>query len=273
MPYFSIIKNDLDCYLEKIDKTPLLTPQLEQELGNKIRKDRCAKSRDHMVRANLRLVVSIAKLYANRGLSLPDLIEEGNLGLIRAVERFDPARGCRFSTYATWWIKQAIRSAMHSCNSPVTLPAYMAQLIAKWKAATSQIESAHGRSATAVEVATRLKLRPRRAKAVREALFVTKQKGVSANASDDHPGVFDQLADDRCDSPLEQVMKADVLSAMHRGMAQLDQRSASVLKLRYGFESDQPMTLREIGERLGMTRERVRQIESESLKKLLSYIE
>ena len=138
------VQSDLQVYLREINRTPLLTPEDERELGWRIINDNCPQARDHMIRANLRLVVAIAKNYGGRGLPLNDLIEEGNIGLMRAVEGFDPAQGARFSTYASWWIKQAIKRALVNATQPVHVPAYMVELIAKWKMAARRIEAENG---------------------------------------------------------------------------------------------------------------------------------
>ena len=140
------LQSDLHNYLKRINECALLSPLEERELGWRIINDNCPEARDHMVRANLRLVVAIAKRYSNRGLSLSDLIEEGNIGLIRAVEGFDPAQGARFSTYGAWWIKQAIKRTLINAVQPIHIPAYMVELIARWKqtsAPSSSEENGH----------------------------------------------------------------------------------------------------------------------------------
>src|SRR6187549_1873914 len=138
----SAVKNGLEIYLKQIDQSPLLTAEQERELCWKIMHENCPRARETMIRSNLRLVVNIAKRYGNRGLPLTDLIEEGNIGLLRAVEAFDPDQGARFSTYASWWIKQAIKRALINAVQPIHIPAYMDELIAKWKQASQKLERA-----------------------------------------------------------------------------------------------------------------------------------
>ena len=151
----SPLKSDLQLYLNDINQVALLTAEEERELGWAIINDDCQASRERMIRANLRLVVAIAKNYTNRGLTLSDLIEEGNIGLMRAVEGFDPAQGARFSTYASWWIKQAIKRALINARQPIHIPAYMVELIAKWKVASRDLERELGVPPTIEQLADR----------------------------------------------------------------------------------------------------------------------
>ena len=163
------LESDLQLYLRQINQIPLLSPIEEKELGWQVINDNCPQARELLVRANLRLVVSIAKHYTNRGLSLTDLIEEGNIGLIRAVEGFDPAQGARFSTYASWWIKQAIKRALLSAVQPIHVPAYMVELIAKWKQASYRFEEEHGRQPTLDELSRILGLSIKKVSIIRNA--------------------------------------------------------------------------------------------------------
>src|ERR1700753_474174 len=139
------VQSGLQLYLRQINESPVLTAQQEKDLARKIINDNDPAARERIVRSNLRLVVNIAKHYVNRGLSLPDLIEEGNIGLLKAVEGFDPENGCRFSTYASWWIKQAIKRALINSVQPIHIPAYMVEMIAKWKQAIAEMEDKLGR--------------------------------------------------------------------------------------------------------------------------------
>ncbi len=164
------IQSDLQLYLKQINETPLLSADEERALGWRIINDNDLSARDRMVRANLRLVVSICKNFVNRGLTLADLIEEGNIGLIRAVEGFDPAQGARFSTYASWWIKQAVRRTLINATQPIHIPAYMVELIARWKEAFRDLEVELGRQPSMQEIAKRMKLPLRKVQIIRRAL-------------------------------------------------------------------------------------------------------
>lgn len=267
------LQSDLQLYLRQINQTPLLTPLEEKHLGWRVINDNDREARDRLVRANLRLVVSIAKNYTNRGLHLTDLIEEGNIGLIRAVEGFDPAQGARFSTYASWWIKQAIKRALINAGQLINIPAYMVEHIAKWKQASHELEVELGRTPTLNELADVMKLPVKKVMIIRRAvraMSCTSQMG--GGGDDDSFNLSELFADSRNDQPDETILHDDEVATIRKLLEAIDDREAIVLRLRYGLDGQPPLTLKEIGSQLSLTRERVRQIECEALRKLNSQV-
>ncbi|MEM6750489.1 MAG: RNA polymerase sigma factor RpoD/SigA [Planctomycetota bacterium] len=262
------VKTDLEIYLKAIDELPLLNREQEVDLCRKIRDEGCLASRERMIRSNLRLVVSIAKRYSNRGLPLQDLIEEGNIGLLKAVENFDPEVGARFSTYGTWWIKQAIKRALINAVQPVHIPAYMVELIARWKKASRELEEEIGRTPTTSELAERMELAERKVVMIRKAVKAAQRPSQSPGDDDDAPTLGDLLEDHRHLRPEDEALRNDDLETMAQLLGSISDREATILRLRYGLDGEEPMTLKEIGKHVGLTRERVRQIEIEALRKL-----
>lgn len=260
-------ESDLDTYLREIKHIQLLTAAQEMELSTLIREHNDAAAREHMIRANLRLVVAIAKKYVNRGLSFMDLIEEGNLGLLKAVERFDPAEKCRFSTYATWWIKQAIRRALVNTSKSVRIPSYLVEHIAKWKNASTELGQTLGRTATPEEVAAKLNIPPERAEIIKRAMRANSpsQQPVSLEVMVD---MLENLKDERTKRPDEELFDQNEIEKLQELLNSIDEREAKILRMRFGLGDAKPMTLKEIGAEINLTRERVRQIENEALRKL-----
>jgi RNA polymerase primary sigma factor len=262
-------QSPLQIYLHDINDTPLLSAQQERELADRVAQGD-VYARDHMVKANLRLVVNIARGYLGKGLCLEDLIEEGNLGLMRAVEGYDGTMETRFSTYASYWIKQSIRRAVMNNGKPIRLPAYMVSLLAKWKRVTNGLTERLGRPPTPDEVGKALRLSKKKVGIVTKAIQVNNLTPHSEHADDDGFALDDVLTDDRSKSPDAQLIEADDLERILHRLDELDEREAAVVRMRFGLDPFPPMTLREVGENLNLTRERVRQLENQAIAKLMS---
>jgi RNA polymerase primary sigma factor len=263
------LQTDLQLYLRQINEVELLTAEEEKILGWRIINDNDFDAKDRMIRANLRLVVSIGKNYVHRGLPLPDLIEEGNIGLIRAVEGFDPAQGARFSTYASWWIKQAIKRTLINAVQPIHIPAYMVELIARWKETSRRIEDELGRPATNEELAEAMEVAPKKLMIIRRAMKAFHSSGQAPTGEDGEAMDFaDLFVDNRQDRPDEAIGRSEEFSTILKLLDAIDERDARVLRLRFGLEGQEPLTLKEIGKEVGLTRERVRQIEVDALRRL-----
>ncbi len=256
----------LDTYLATINEVALLTPEQEIELSQRVQRGDL-EAREHMIRANLRLVVSIAKNYVNRGLAFMDLIEEGNIGLMKAVEKFDHNAGCRFSTYATWWIKQGIRRSLVNTVKTVRVPSYMSEIVSRWKATAMELTYRLGRQATTGEIAEELDLPENNWDVVRDTVHSNSQPVHSMN-EDGVAGYADVIEDTRSRSPEDQILEAIEIGRMHELIDKLDTREARILRLRFGLGNGDPMTLKAIGKRYGLTRERVRQMEQKAIGKL-----
>jgi RNA polymerase primary sigma factor len=260
------VQTPLESYLREINETPLLTANDEQELAVAIGEGDL-RARDRMVRANLRLVVNIARGYTGKGLNLQDLIEEGNLGLLRAVEGFDPAMGTRFSTYASYWIKQSIKRALINSAKTIRIPAYMVELLSKWRRASARLTEEMGRTPTPEEVARVLGLPKKKLPIIKKAIHI-----YNSAPQNDQPeagwSLGEIVMDENLRTPEDEMIETDALTHVMAMLGTMNEREATVLKMRFGLENYEPRTLKEIGESLGLTRERVRQIETEALNKL-----
>ncbi|HXG08173.1 MAG TPA: RNA polymerase sigma factor RpoD/SigA [Gemmataceae bacterium] len=257
-------QSPLEIYLRDINETPLLSADEEKELARRIATGD-SEARDRMVRANLRLVVNIARGYVGRGLGLQDLIEEGNLGLLRAVEAFDPSMNTRFSTYASYWIKQSIRRALTNQVRLIRLPNYLADLMQKWAKATARLQEELGRAPSPEEVAHHLDLPPDRLQVIRRAQRIC--QALPQTSSDDEDGwsLEDSVTDPGAAMPDSALAEAEDRRRALELVDQLEPRAALVVRLRFGLDGEEPRTLKEISEQLGLTRERVRQIQNEAL--------
>jgi RNA polymerase primary sigma factor len=259
-------RQPMESYLREINETPVLNADEEKRLAYRIQEgDNSA--RDHMVRANLRLVVSLARKFTANGLTLADLIAEGNLGLLRAVEAYDPTMNTRFSTYAAYWIRQAMKRAVINTARTIRVPAYMAQLLSEWRRAAARLEEELGRPPSELEIATHMKLPKKKFSIIKKALRIY-QSVPQGGSGEDEPTLDELLSDQGAQAPSTTVAHSDELRQVLHLLDQLDEREATVLRLRFGLNGADPQTFQQIGDQLGLTRERVRQIERDSLKKL-----
>jgi len=258
-------------YLREIGQTPLLTPQEEIELARRIKRGD-KKAREHMIKANLRLVVKIARDYEGYGLPLLDLINEGNIGLMKGVERFDPKKGAKLSTYAAWWIKQAIKRALANQSKTIRLPVHVVDKLFHLRRAAAKLEEILGREATDDELAEELDCPVARVKLLRRAAI--RPTSLEAPIGDDETNrVADVVKDESADTPYEQLEEKTNSALVHEMVETLDAREKAILRQRFGLDGDERKTLEEIGEQFGVTRERIRQIEEIALKKLRKRIQ
>src|SRR5512138_2777964 len=258
-------------YLREIGQIPLLTPEQEIELAAKIKKgDR--EARALMIRSNLRLVVKIAHDYANLGLPLLDLISEGNIGLMKAVERFDPAKGGKLSTYGTSWIKQSIKWALANQSKTIRLPVHLVDKISKMRGVSMWLQEEFGREPTDEELAEELGISASRVAQMRTA--ASRPASLDAPIGNEDSNDFAEVVEDEgAQTPYEQLEDKTVTRMLQEMVKTLDQREATILRYRFGLDGGSEKTLEEVGERFGVTRERVRQIQNIALNKLRKMIE
>ena len=253
-------------YIRDVGQTPLLTPEDEITLARRIRRGD-AGAREQMIKANLRLVVKIAREYEGCGVPLLDLINEGNLGLMKGVERFDPSKGAKFATYAAWWIKQAIRHALSYQSRTIRLPIHVVEKRFHIRRAQTKLHDLLGRDPTDAEIAAELGLESRAVRFYRDASPATASLDAPLGEDGDQR-VADMVADEQAVSPFDQLREQTDAALMRELVGTLDPRERMVVEQRFGLGGDAGRTLAEIGEQFGLTRERIRQIEELALVKL-----
>lgn len=259
-------RSPIKLYLQEIGKTPLLTPQQEIELAARI-KEGDQEARNQMIQANLRLVVKIANDYANFGLPLLDLISEGNIGLIKAVERFDPGKGGKLSTYAAWWIKQSIKRALANQSKTIRLPVHLVDKIAKIRKMAAALAEEFGREPTDDELALEMGMSVNKIAHLKSVSV--RPTSLDAPVGEDENTTFGELVgDDSATTPYEDLHSKTLTNDVNEIIDGLDQRESAIIRMRFGLSGDRPMTLEEVGEAFDITRERVRQLQNIALKKL-----
>jgi len=261
-------------YLKQIDQTPLLTLGEEQILGRQIAENSDPWARERFVRSNLRLVVNIAKKYTGRGISLADLIEEGNLGLIKAVDYFDPQRGIRFSTYAAWWIKQSIKQSLLANVQPIHVPTYMVALINQWRHIAAELEAVLGRPPRVEEMAEAMELSKRKAGIIHEVVGILSciRDSAGGDGSEETDGLDEKLRDKNAALPEDGITCNEEKARVLNLLEEIDARKAKIVRLHYGLDGHKPLGFKEIGKKLGLTPERIRQLQKEALTDLYEYI-
>ena len=261
----------LTLYLQEVGRTPLLTPLEEIQLAKRIKRGD-AKAREQMIKANLRLVVKIARGYENYGLPLLDLINEGNIGLMKGVERFDPAKGAKFSTYGAWWIKQAIRRALANQSKTIRLPVHLVDKISRMRRTALKLQEIFGREPTDEELADEMGLSVSRVAQMRTAAI--RPASLDAPIGEDDSNSFAEVVqDESANTPYEHLEEKTVTGMLQEMVKTLDERESTILRYRFGLDGGSEKTLEEVGAKFGVTRERVRQIQNIALIKLRKMIE
>ena len=259
-------QESLSIYLRQISTIPLISVQEEIELADRI-KNGDEKARETMITANLRLVVKIAKEYSNIGLSLLDLINEGNIGLMKAVERFDPSKGGKLSTYAAWWIKQSIKRALANQSKTIRLPVHMVDRVTQIRKTSAELAERFGRDPTDDELAAEMNLPVSRITLLKSVS--RKPASLDSPLSDDDGSTLGEVVpDEKAANPYERLQSKSLVGDVNRVLAQLEPREADIIRLRFGLEGLEPLTLEEVGEKIGVTRERVRQLQEQALRQL-----
>ena len=261
--------DSVKAYLQQIGKIPLLSYEEEMKIAKEIKEKNSIKAKETLVNSNLRLVVSIAKKYIGRGLSFLDLIQEGNLGLIKAAEKFDYTKGYKFSTYATWWIQQSITRGIADKSRIIRLPVHMIETLGKIKKATFDLSIELGRMPTKEEIAEKIGISVSKLGQLLKSAQGTISIETPANQKDDSTKIADYIVDESDSTPDTKVTHDNLLDDVRKILDQLNQKEKDVLILRYGLDDNgQKKTLDEIGNRYGVSRERIRQIETRAISKL-----
>ncbi len=262
----TVDRNVMRTYMQEIRKTPLLTKEEEIQLAARIKKgDKAA--RNHMISANLRLVVKIAYDYNNFGLPLLDLISEGNIGLVKAVERFDPSKGGKLSTYAAWWIKQSIKRALANQSKTIRLPVHLVDRIAKMRKVTAQLADELDREPSDEEIGYAMDMPVNKVAHLKSVSI--RPASLDAPVGEDGDTTFGELVGDENEAtPLENLQEKSLSNDIKSIINRLEDREAEIIQLRFGLDSNRPLTLEEVGERFDITRERVRQIQNIAIHKM-----
>ncbi len=259
-------QSSLDIYMQQISDIPLLTVEDEIELAARIAKGD-TEAREIMITSNLRLVVKIAQEYSNLGLSVLDLINEGNMGLMKAVERFDPSKGGKLSTYASWWIKQAIKRALANQSKTIRLPVHMVDRVTLIRRTAAKLSESLGREPTNEEIAETLNLPATRVSHLRNVS--TKPASLDSPINEEDGSTLGEVVpDEKSVDPYESLKSKSLIGDVNLVLSMLEPREADIIRLRFGLDGRDPLTLEQVGEQIGITRERVRQLQDQALRDL-----
>jgi RNA polymerase primary sigma factor len=254
-------------YLREIGQTPLLTREEEVKLARRIKRGDQA-ARQHMIKANLRLVVKIAHDYSSYGLPLLDLISEGNIGLMKAVERFDPKKGGKLSTYAAWWIKQSIKRALANQSKTIRLPVHLVDKIARMRRVAMQLAEEFGREPTDEELGEELNMAPAKIAQLRTAAIRPASLDANVGQDDDGASLGDLIGDENAATPSELFSDKNLRKSVMDLLHVLDERELKIITMRFGLDGKKEMTLEEVGRKFKVTRERIRQLQNIALRKV-----